>query len=76
MNKEEFISIRDEILSQLLYKPKELRNGQFIYNQFYKVLKEKGIDISFVNGTEFDCFYIDDRIPEFLTKLEKEICKI
>ena len=69
----EFTRIKSEILASIPFRSKELREGQYIYNQFYKVLKDKGIDISEVNGTEYDCFYNSKRIPEFLNKVE-EIC--
>ena len=45
--------------------PKFLRRGQFLYNsirdKFPEITKE-------LNGTEFDCYYSDDRIMAFIAK--------
>lgn len=55
------------IMSRYLdYKEKNLRKGQSIYNaacdMFPAFTKE-------LNGTEFDCFYDDEKVDIFLDKL-------
>lgn len=47
------------------YKKMGLRKGQSIYNASSVMFSE----VSKLNGTEFDCFYDDEKVDIFLDKL-------
>lgn len=40
----------------------QIRKGQALINIFSELYPDKAKEIS---GTEIDCFYVDDKIPEF-----------
>jgi hypothetical protein len=51
-------------------KPKELRLGQFMMNQLYKISPNL---YSFIIDTEFDPFFDDRHIPDFLKTLSDHV---
>lgn len=57
----------DIIMSRYLdYMAKYLRKGQSIYNAAYDTFPTF---VKELNGTEFDCFYDDEKVDIFLDKL-------
>ena len=56
---------RAEVLTAMLNKPKEWRDGQFVFNyidEVYGVARS----VQFVEGV--DCFYDDKKIDEFIDR--------
>lgn len=56
---------REEVYTAMKDKPKEWRNGQFVFNYIdsvYGVARE----VQYVDG--IDCFYDDDKIYPFLVR--------
>lgn len=51
-------------------KPKEWRLGQAYFNYAYEMYPR---DTDTLRGTEVDCFYDDNKIPEFLDALTKQL---
>ncbi len=51
-------------------KPKEWRLGQAYFNYAYKMFPD---ETEKLRGTDKDCFYRDELIPEFLEELDKLI---
>lgn len=62
MKLEEF---RADVLTAMLKKPKEWRDGQFVFNyidEVYGVAR----NVQFIDGV--DCFYNDSKIDEFIDR--------
>ena len=60
-----FEEFRNEVLTAMENKPKEWRDGQFVFNYIdekYGVAR----GVQFVDGV--DCFYDDSKIEEFITR--------
>lgn len=58
-----FEEFRDEVLTAMKNKPKDWRDGQFVFNY---IDKKYGVAV-FVQLMEgVDCFYNDDKIEEFI----------
>ena len=51
-------------------KPKEWRLGQAYFNYAYELYPEETEEL---RSTEYDCFYVDNRIPIFLEKLNEKL---
>ena len=51
-------------------KPKEWRLGQAYFNYAYGLFPKETDEL---RGTEFDCFYLDEKIPNFLEELNKKL---
>ena len=51
-------------------KPEEWRLGQAYFNYAYELYPE---ETNRLRGTEYDCFYDDNKIPIFLEKLNKNL---
>ena len=49
-------------------KPDEWRLGQAYFNYAYEMWPD---EVELLRGTDFDCFYINERIPVFLNKLNE-----
>jgi hypothetical protein len=62
MTKEEF---RKEVFDELSKKPKEWRNGQFVFNYIDEKFKVART-VQFKYG--IDCFYDDNEIENFINK--------
>lgn len=58
----------DFLHKYLPLKHKDLRNGQGLYNYLHDVAP---ILANKINATEFDCFYVDSKIPKTLKWLEE-----
>lgn len=56
---------REEILTAMKDKPKEWRDGQFVFNY---INEKYGVAryVQFIDG--IDCFYNDDKIDQFIDK--------
>ena len=54
-------------------KPKEWRLGQAYFNYAYELYPK---EVEELRGTEYDCFYADERIPIFLYALNMQLLKI
>ena len=54
-------------------KPEEWRLGQAYFNYAEELYPE---ETNQLRGTEYDCFYNDERIPEFLEKLNEILLEI
>ena len=64
---------RAEVLTAMLNKPKEWRDGQFVFNyidEVYGVARS----VQFVEGV--DCFYDDKKIDEFIDRSYMLLCEI
>ena len=64
---------RAEVLTAMLNKPKEWRDGQFVFNyidEVYGVARS----VQFVEGV--DCFYDDKKIDEFIDRSYILLCEI
>ena len=53
---------------KVMNKPKEWRMGQAYFNYAYEMYPNVADKL---RGTQYDCFYLDERIPEFLEELNK-----
>ena len=51
-------------------KPEEWRLGQAYFNYAYELYPKETDDL---RGTEYDCFYDDNKISNFLKKLNEKI---
>ena len=51
-------------------KPEEWRLGQAYFNYAYELYPE---ETNQLRGTEYDCFYNDNKIPIFLEELNKDL---
>lgn len=51
-------------------KPEEWRLGQAYFNYAWALYPE---ETNQLRGTEYDCFYNDERIPDFLEKLNEKL---
>ena len=61
----EFEVFRNEVLTAMDSKPKNWRDGQFVFNH---IDVEYGVarSVQFIDGV--DCFYDDSKIEEFITR--------
>ena len=67
-----FVDFRDEVLSAMENKPKDLRDGQFVFNY---IDKNYGVAV-FVQLMEgVDCFYNDDKIEDFIKMSHETLLK-
>lgn len=60
-----FEGFRNEVLTAMDSKPKNWRDGQFVFNYIdekYGVARS----VQFIDGV--DCFYNDSKIDEFITR--------
>ena len=65
MEKIRLDEFRAEVLTAMLKKPKEWRDGQFVFNyidEVYGVARS----VQFVEGV--DCFYDDKKIDDFIDR--------
>lgn len=62
MTRSEF---KKEVLDAMVDKPEEWRNGQFVFNY---IDNKYGIARTVQFSSGIDCFYLDDRIDEFIDK--------
>ena len=53
-------------------KPEEWRLGQAYFNYAEELYPE---ETNQLRGTKYDCFYVDNRIPKFLEKLNEKLLK-
>lgn len=62
----------EDIVTDYVYKSverqRELRQGQFMFNYFHEVEPDIANQIT---GTDSDCFYLDNRMPQFLDQFKK-----
>ena len=60
-----FEGFRNEVLTAMDSKPKNWRDGQFVFNH---IDVEYGVarSVQFIDGV--DCFYDDSKIEEFITR--------
>ena len=49
-------------------KPQEWRMGQAYFNYAYEMYPD---EVDKLRGTQYDCFYLDERTPKFLEELNK-----
>lgn len=71
ITKEEF---QKEIYDALKNKPREWRNGQFVFNYIDKYYPYVAKAVQYKYGV--DCFYKDNKIPEFIDCCYNEIVRI
>jgi hypothetical protein len=57
--------LREEVYKAMKDKPKEWRNGQFVFNYIDEVY-DVARDVTFMYG--IDCYYDDDKIYPFLVR--------
>lgn len=60
-----FDVFRNEVLTAMNSKPKNWRDGQFVFNYIdekYGVARS----VQFIDGV--DCFYVDSKIEEFIAR--------
>ena len=60
-----FEEFENEVLTAMNSKPKKWRDGQFVFNYIdekYGVARS----VQFIDGV--DCFYVDSKIEEFITR--------
>ena len=57
---------------KVMNKPKEWRIGQAYFNYAYEMFPD---ETDKLRGTQYDCFYLDERVPEFLEELNKLLLK-
>lgn len=60
-----FEVFRNEVLTAMNSKPKNWRDGQFVFNYIdekYGVARS----VQFIDGV--DCFYVDSKIEEFISR--------
>jgi hypothetical protein len=60
-----FEEFENEVLTAMNSKPKNWRDGQFVFNYIdekYGVARS----VQFIDGV--DCFYVDSKIEEFITR--------
>lgn len=63
---------REEVLTAMVNKPKDWRDGQFVFNYIndnYLVARY----VQFINGV--DCFYDDENIDAFIVRCYENIMK-
>ena len=65
--KDELQTIKETALTK---RSKCLRYGQDVFNKCYMKFPHS---VNTLRGTEYDCFYKDDKVDLFLEKLEKTI---
>lgn len=53
---------------KVMNKPNEWRMGQAYFNYAYEMFPN---ETDKLRGTQYDCFYLDERIPQFLEELNK-----
>jgi hypothetical protein len=60
-----FEEFENEVLTAMNSKPKNWRDGQFVFNY---IDKKYGVarSVQFIDGV--DCFYVDSKIEEFITR--------
>lgn len=63
--------LREEVYKAMKDKPKEWRNGQFVFNYIEQWYGDVARKAQFVDG--IDCFYRDDKVDEFLEACVKRI---
>ena len=51
-------------------KPEEWRLGQAYFNYAYELYPK---EVNELRGTEYDCFYDNNKIPMFLEELNKKL---
>lgn len=62
MNKQELLNLINSV-----EKPLHWRKGQFIFNRVEKLFGNIAREVQFIDRV--DCFYDDNKIDEFLTKV-------
>lgn len=65
MKKITFEEFKEDVLTAMVSKPKDWRNGQFVFNYInekYRVARY----VQFINGV--DCFHNDEKIDEFIVR--------
>lgn len=71
MEKMKFEDFREDVLTAVLNKPKEWRDGQTVFNyidEVYDVARK----VQFIDGV--DCFYDDSKIDEFICRSYIYLC--
>jgi hypothetical protein len=58
------IKLKVEVLKAMRNKPKEWRNGQFVFNYIDENYAPIARQVQFLDG--IDCFYRDDMIDDFI----------
>lgn len=61
-----FTEFKDDILKNLENKPKEWRDGQFVFNYIESKYGQVAREVQFIDNT--DCFYNDSEIESFIIK--------
>lgn len=60
------IQFKNSILEALKNKPKEWRDGQFVFNYIESKYGQIAREVQFIDKT--DCFYDDSKIESFIVK--------
>ena len=60
----------EDIKEMAKFRPKEIRYGQSIFNESYKLYPKETNEL---RATEYDCFYRDDKVEAFLEKLIEKL---
>lgn len=70
MKKITFEEFKEDVLTAMVNKPKDWRDGQFVFNYInekYRVARY----VQFINGV--DCFHNDEKIDEFIVRCYETI---
>ena len=62
-----------QLHTKVQYKPEEWRLGQAYFNYAWTLYPD---ETDALRGTEYDCFYDDNKIPDFLEKLNEKLLNI
>lgn len=73
MKKEINYSKNTQLHIKVQNKPKDWRLGQAYFNYAYELYPN---ETNQIRGTNNDCFYNDEKIPEFLNELNKKLLSL
>ena len=73
MSKEIDFSKNVQLHIKVQNKPKEWRLGQAYFNYAWELFPK---ETDALRGTDVDCFYVDERIPDFLNALNEQLTKL
>jgi tagatose-1,6-bisphosphate aldolase non-catalytic subunit AgaZ/GatZ len=63
--------LKQEIYTAMANKPKEWREGQFVFNYIEQVYGDVAREVQFKDRV--DCFYVDSRIDKFIECVVKRL---
>ncbi len=66
-----FDGFLNDIMEKIDDRPKEWREGQFVFNYINMKYGEVARDVQFIDG--IDCFYRDDKIEDFIVAVWRRL---